>query len=266
VTEPYYKHHWIEVEPERHRAYEQILDFHRGLEPMVAALDLHPGMHVLDVGSGPGQTTIELARRVGQSGRITAIDINREFVVTAKERARKADLGARIEFINSEFPPLPFPDSNFERVWCKNVLEYVDSAAATIKEMARVAARGALVAAIDSDWEMIALEIEPEAQDRSDRIIGKALEIAIREPRIGRKLHGLFRAAGLKGVKVAIMAGTDLRGAAVAMQRASFARYAIDAGVAATEVAGWLQDIENAIARGRYLFVLPQFVVTGIKQ
>jgi SAM-dependent methyltransferase len=253
VTEPYYKHHWIEVEPERHRAYEQILDFHRGLEPMVAALDLHPGMHVLDVGSGPGQTTIELARRVGESGRITAIDINREFVVTAAERARKADLEARIEFINSEFPPLPFPDSNFERVWCKNVLEYVDSAAATIKEMARVAARGALVAAIDSDWEMIALEIEPEAQDRSDRIIG-------------RKLHGLFRAAGLKGVKVAIMAGTDLRGAAVAMQRASFARYAIDAGVAATEVAGWLQDIENAIARGRYLFVLPQFVVTGIKQ
>jgi hypothetical protein len=62
------------------------------------------------------------------------------------------------------------------------------------------------------------------------------------------------------------MAGADLRGAAVAMQRASFARYAIDAGVAPTEVAGWLQDIEGAIARERYLFVLPQFVVTGIKQ
>jgi hypothetical protein len=50
------------------------------------------------------------------------------------------------------------------------------------------------------------------------------------------------------------------------MQRASFARYAIDAGVAQGEVEAWLKDIDHAIAWGRYLFVLPQFVVTGIKQ
>jgi ubiquinone/menaquinone biosynthesis C-methylase UbiE len=266
VTEPYYKRHWLEVEPERHQAYEQILDFHRGLEPMVAALDLRAGMSLLDVGSGPGQTTVELARRVGESGRVTAIDINAEFIATAAQRAQGAGVERRIEFVNREFPPLPFSDGSFERVWCKNVLEYVDSAEATIKEMARVAAKGGIVSAVDSDWEMIALEVGPEAQERSDRIIRKAREIAIKEPRIGRRLHGLFRAAGLEGVKVAIMTGADTRGAAVAMQRASFARYAIDAGVAQGEVEAWLKDIDHAIAWGRYLFVLPQFVVTGIKQ
>src|SRR5437763_3585234 len=123
------------------------------MEPLIRPLELAPGVRVLDVGSGPGYTTMELARRVGPSGSVTGIDINGQFVEDATRRARDANLSAK--FVREGFPPLPFPDASFDRVFCKNVLEYVESAADTVAEMARVTARGGTVVAVDSDWELI---------------------------------------------------------------------------------------------------------------
>jgi ubiquinone/menaquinone biosynthesis C-methylase UbiE len=264
MPNPYYKQHWIDVEPHRHAAYEKILAFHPALEPLIRPLELNPGLHVLDVGSGPGHTTIELARRVGSSGRVTGVDINAEFVAGAATRARES--GLEVEFIRSEFPPLPFPSSSFDRVFCKNVLEYVDSAASTVVEMARVAAKRAIVVAIDSDWDMLALDLPAPACELSDRVIAAAKSVAVKEPRIGRMLHGLFHEAGLADIKTEVFAGADIRGRAAPMLKVSLAQYARDSGrLTADEVDGWLGDIDQAIASGRYMFVLPQFVVRGVK-
>lgn len=266
MRNPYYKQHWIDVEPERHAAYETLFSFHPAMEPLLAPLDLRPGLKVLDVGSGPGQTTMEIARRVGRDGRVTAIDLNPDFVARARTRAREQELESRIEFITSVFPPLPFTDASFERVWCKNVLEYVDSAAETVAEMVRVTAPGGLVVASDSDWDMLVLEVGPAAQARSDRIMAAAKAVALKEPRIGRRLYGLFRAAGLRDVKVKVFPGADQSGRTAPIQRASFANYAAASGqISNDEIQQWLADIERAVERGLYLFILPQFVVRGVK-
>jgi SAM-dependent methyltransferase len=264
MTNPYYKQHWIEIEPARHTAYDRILAFHPGLEPLIRPLDLKPGLTVLDVGSGPGYTTMELAARVGTSGRVTGVDINAEFVEAAAGRSREKGLNVR--FVQSEFPPLPFPDGAFDRVFCKNVLEYVDSASATIAEMARVATRGGVVVAIDSDWDMLALDLPEKARERSDRVIAAAKSIAVREPRIGRMLYRLFREARLSDVRVEVFAGADTIGRAAPMLKVSQAQYARDSGRLKTgEVDEWLSDIDGAISSGQYCLVLPQFVVRGIR-
>jgi SAM-dependent methyltransferase len=262
---PYYKQHWIEIDPERHAAYDQILNFHPAMEPLLRPLELAPGMRVLDVGSGPGHTTLELARRVGTTGRVTGVDINSEFVARASQRAQQAGLNAN--FVCSPFPPLPFPDASFDRVFCKNVLEYVDSPPETVIEMARVAAKGGVVVAVDSDWDMIAIELGAAARPLTAKIIAAAKAIAIREPRIGRQLYGLFREAGLGDVKVEVFAGADTVGRSLPMLRASFARYARDSGqIAAEEIEAWLRAVERAIEGRNYLFVLPQFVARGVKR
>ena len=118
MANPYYKQHWIDIEPERHAAYDQILGYHPGLEPIIRPLELTQGLRVLDVGSGPAHTTIELARRVAPSGTVTGVDINAEFIARAGARAREAKLP--VEFTHSGFPPLPFPTASFDRVFCKN--------------------------------------------------------------------------------------------------------------------------------------------------
>jgi SAM-dependent methyltransferase len=265
VASAYYKQHWIEVEPERQAAYEEIFAYRPALDPLFKPLELRPGMSLLDVGCGPGHTTIEMARRVGTSGRVVGVDINSEFVATATRRAR--DQGLNVRFVQAGFPPLPFPDRSFERVLCKNVLEYVDSAADTIAEMARVAAPGAIVLAIDSDWDMLALELGPRAQALSDRIIAEARGLAIKEPRSGRRLYGLMRRAGLSDVKIWIFAGADTTGRGSLMLRESWARYARDSGkVSAAEIERWLGAADEAISSGEYLLALPQFVVRGVKR
>ena len=265
MAEPYYKQHWIDIEPERQTAYDQILAYHPALEPILKPLEVRAGMRVLDVGSGPGHTAMELARRVAPAGQVTGVDINAEFVARSSARAREA--GAPAQFVHSAFPPLPFPDESFDRVFCKNVLEYVDSAADTVAEMARVAAPGGIVVAADSDWDMIALETGPAERERNDRMLAAAKAIALREPRIGRQLYALFRRAGLSDVKVEIMAGADTVGRSLPMLRASFARYARDSGrVTEREVSEWLEQIDRAIEQGTFLFVLPQFVCRGSRK
>ena len=264
MSNPYYKQHWIDIEPERHAAYDQILGFHPALEPIIKPLDLKPGLRVLDVGSGPAHTTSELARRVAPSGKVTGVDINAEFIAKSSARAREAKLP--MEFVHSGFPPLPFPEASFDRVFCKNVLEYVDSAAQTVVEMARVTAPGGIVVAADSDWDMMALETGEADRERNERVLAASKSIAINQPRIGRMLFGLFRAAGLKDVKAQILAGADTVGRALPMLKASFARYARDSGrISDDEIAAWMTSVQRAIDSGNFFFVLPQFVVSGVK-
>ena len=264
MVSPYYKQHWIDIEPERHAAYDQILGYHPALEPILRPLDLRAGLQVLDVGSGPGHTTMELARRVAPSGTVTGVDINAEFIARSSTRAREANLP--IDFVHSGFPPLPFPESSFDRVFCKNVLEYVDSAADTIAEMARVTAPGGIVVAADSDWDLMVLETGAMNRERNDRVLSASKAIAIKEPRIGRQLFGLFREAGLSEVKVEILAGADTAGRSLPMLKASFARYAHDSGrIGDEEIAAWLASVQHAIDNGDFFFVLPQFVVSGAK-
>lgn len=264
MANPYYKQHWIDIEPERHAAYDQILGYHPALEPIIRPLELKPGLRVLDVGSGPAHTTMELARRVSPSGTVTGVDINAEFIARATARAGEAKLP--LEFTHSGFPPLPFPDASFDRVFCKNVLEYVDSATNTVAEMARVTAPGGIVVAADSDWDLLVLETDASSRELNERVLAASKSIAIKEPRIGRMLFGLFREAGLNDVKVDILAGADTVGRALPMLKASFARYARDSGkIAEADIAGWLGSVERAIAAWTFFFVLPQFVARGVK-
>jgi ubiquinone/menaquinone biosynthesis C-methylase UbiE len=54
-----------------------------------AALDrtgIRPGETVIDIGCGCGATTIELARRVGEKGRVLGIDVSRPMLARARER------------------------------------------------------------------------------------------------------------------------------------------------------------------------------------
>ncbi|UYO44997.1 methyltransferase domain-containing protein [Rhodopseudomonas palustris] len=44
-------------------------------EQVVAQLQLRPGDHAIDIGCGPGRVTLPLARAVGPSGQVTALDI-----------------------------------------------------------------------------------------------------------------------------------------------------------------------------------------------
>lgn len=57
--------------------------------PVMDALAVQPGERVLDIGCGPGTTAIELAHRVGPSGKVVAVDISEPMTAAASRRAAR---------------------------------------------------------------------------------------------------------------------------------------------------------------------------------
>lgn len=68
---------------------------------VVAALALRPGMVVADVGAGTGLYTGLLARAVGPTGRVYAVDISTNFVRIIERRARAWGLNNVVGIVNT---------------------------------------------------------------------------------------------------------------------------------------------------------------------
>jgi SAM-dependent methyltransferase len=60
--------------------------------PVMEALGLEPGQRVVDIGCGPGSTSIQLARRIGNQGEVVGVDISSGMVAAAGRRASAAGL------------------------------------------------------------------------------------------------------------------------------------------------------------------------------
>ncbi|WP_242361604.1 MULTISPECIES: class I SAM-dependent methyltransferase [unclassified Anaeromyxobacter] len=61
-------------------------------DEVVAALGLRPGAVACDAGAGPGYFALRLARAVGPSGRVYAIDVEPRMIALLEERARAAGI------------------------------------------------------------------------------------------------------------------------------------------------------------------------------
>ncbi len=59
---------------------------------------IREGMVVLEPGPGMGFFTLDVARMVGASGRVVAVDVQQEMLDTLRRRAEKAGLVDRIDF------------------------------------------------------------------------------------------------------------------------------------------------------------------------
>jgi ubiquinone/menaquinone biosynthesis C-methylase UbiE len=257
----YYRDHWLVVEPERLDAYEELFRWRPQLEPLLGPAHLAPGLVVADYGSGPGHLTVELARRVGATGRVHALDLNAEFVRRTRARAEAEGVAGWVSVHHVTEDGIPLPPASLDRVVCKNVLEYVDDPARTLASFRAALRPGGIAHVIDSDWALLA--VEPLGLERTNELFAAARH-AYRTPTIGRQLHALFRRAGFRDVAVQVLANADTRGHMAPVVR-NMVQYARASGKLAPAVLdGIVADVERAIAAGEFLLLLPQFLVTGI--
>src|SRR5262252_999270 len=78
--------------------------------------DIRPGHIVADFGCGPGYTAIEIAKWVGPSGHVHALDINPDFVSRSRKNANAAGVGERITAHQCDGSILPLPDESLDRL------------------------------------------------------------------------------------------------------------------------------------------------------
>ena len=114
---------------------------------LVSRVDVPPGATVLDVATGTAAVALELARRRGAS--VVGLDQSPEMLAEGRRRVAGAELADRIRLVEGRAEELPFADASFDALTFTYLLRYVDDAAATLRELARVVRPGGPVAALE---------------------------------------------------------------------------------------------------------------------
>lgn len=159
---------------------------------------LRPGLRVLDVGCGPGSITLDLARRVSP-GEVVGVDASAQVVAQARSAAREAG-DERTTFEVADAMALPWADDSFDVVHAHQVLQHVTDPVGLLREMARVARPGGLVAARDADYEAMTWAPAHPGLTSWLELYRAAARGAGAEPDAGRHLLGWAHAAGLTDV------------------------------------------------------------------
>jgi SAM-dependent methyltransferase len=110
---------------------------------LIAEAALRPGERVLDVACGTGVVSRLAAERVGVGGSVAALDLNASMLDV--ERTVPAPAAPPIRWYESTAESMPLPDGAFDVVLCQLGLQFIDDRAAAVREMHRVAAKGARV-------------------------------------------------------------------------------------------------------------------------
>lgn len=106
-----------------------------GPPAIIERLQLKPGMHVLDVGCGPGRLTIPFARHVGPKGRVTAFDIQEEMLQILRARLARAHLD-NVEIVRGRAGEGDMKWANvFDRAVLVTVLGEIPNKAKALREI-----------------------------------------------------------------------------------------------------------------------------------
>ncbi|WP_395243084.1 methyltransferase domain-containing protein [Agromyces sp. MMS24-K17] len=111
---------------------------------------LDPAAAILDVGSGPGTISIDLARRTPH-GRVVGVDASSEVVERANGLAATEGV-PNVEFRVGDAYALDFPDASFDIVHAHQVLQHLARPIDALREWRRVLRPGGIVAARDVDY------------------------------------------------------------------------------------------------------------------
>jgi ubiquinone/menaquinone biosynthesis C-methylase UbiE len=135
-------------------------------EETIKEFELEPGMVVADFGCGSGHYTVAAAKRVGDTGRVYALDVQKDLLQAVKSTAELNNL-KNIEIIWADLDiPLGsrLADNSVDFVIISNILFQTENRLQITKEALRILKDGGKVAVIE--W---AAEGEPR-QGREKKV------------------------------------------------------------------------------------------------
>jgi len=95
-------------------------------EKVIEALNITPGMVVIDIGAGSGYFTRRLAKAVGDTGEVIAIDIEQKMLNYNRRELEKLGLDKRVRFILAGSEPPSFSGNNADIVFLCDVYHHLE--------------------------------------------------------------------------------------------------------------------------------------------
>ena len=225
------------------------------------------GDRVLDVGTGTGIMALHAASRVGESGRVTGIDLSEGMLALARANAAQARLGERVEFRRMDAEHLEVDAASFDAVVSLFALRHFPNPDAALGQMHRALRPGGrLVVAVGGGAPLLSAAGIAAA---SRRILDHGLTLMGRQLRACEFIDALVRESVPPG-GLESPAGSEHHGLGPAelpkrVARAGFhverAEWRGNRAVIATPEEFWdLQATFSSTARARLQNAAPQVV------
>lgn len=166
---------------------------------------VRPGQRILDVGCGCGQTTLELAERVGPKGRVVGVDVSAVMLEHARERAARAGAG-NVHFLEADAQTHSFEPGGFDLVYSRFGLMFFEDPKAAFVNLGRTLRRDGRLAFVcwqplaRNPWIRVPLEAvarHVEIPPPSDPHAPGPFAFADAE-----RVRALLEAAGFRGIQV----------------------------------------------------------------
>ena len=164
-------------------------------------LALTGGEAVLDVGSGLGQFTRDMARAVAPDGRVIGVEQDKQQLAEARRQAQEVGEVDLVEWRHGDALELPLEKSEwgrFDVAHTRFVLEHVREPEQVVRQMVRAVRRGGRVVLADDDHQVLRLWPEPPGFMELWQAYIRAYEDLGCDPFVGRRLVALLRDAGAK--------------------------------------------------------------------
>ena len=112
-----------------------------------AAADVSAGGRALDLCTGTGDLAFDLAERVTELGEVVGLDASGPMLERA--RAKAAERGLAVDFVQGDALALPFPDGGFDAATVAFGIRNVDDLDLGLREMVRVVRPGGRVVVLE---------------------------------------------------------------------------------------------------------------------
>jgi SAM-dependent methyltransferase len=116
----------------------------------IAALEIGPRDHILELGFGPGRA-IEQMAVLAPFGKIYGIDQSSVMVAQAARRNARAVRSGRVFLRQGKFNRIPLPDDSVDKILAVNVVYFWIDAGTVLREMRRVLRPGGLISLYATD-------------------------------------------------------------------------------------------------------------------
>lgn len=165
-----------------------------------------PGHHVLDIGCGPGYASIDLARLVGQQGRVVGVDVSPRFVAHLQALAAANGI-TNVAVEVQDVEALALAPESFDGAYARWVLTFLRRPEAVVAAAAKALRPGGRLVVHDYS-QYAAFQVAPE--DPAVHRVVQAVVASWRDgggdPNVGTRLPGMMVDAGLEVVSITPLA------------------------------------------------------------
>lgn len=164
------------------------------------------GQHLLDIGCGPGFTSLELARRLGSQGKVTAIDVSENFLKHLNQYPQDI-YRAPIETVLSFIEQLNLPHKDFDGAYCRWLMIFVQDPLLALKQIYKHLKPGAFFALQEYvAYDSMALAPEVAIMKTVVQAIFKSWRDQGGDPNRGKDLPKWLEQAGFRNIQISPLA------------------------------------------------------------